>query len=164
MAEIQINEGEKITLEKVGGDLLINGQKSDHEVVQIDERNYKIFTKTKIFDIEVLQKDGGQISLTIDGNPVSVSSQSHIDQILEKLGMNSMASSPVSDIKAPMPGAILSLDVEVGNAISKGDTILILEAMKMENVIKSPGGGVVNSILIKEGDNVEKNQLLITLE
>lgn len=164
MVEIQINEGQKITLEKVGADLLINGQKSEQEVVQIDKRTFKVFSKTKIFNVEVGQIEDGEISLTIDGKPIPVSSQSHIDQVLEKLGMNTMTTSSISDIKAPMPGTILSLDIEVGNQVSKGDTILILEAMKMENVIKSPGDGIITSILVKQGDNVEKNQLLISLE
>ncbi|MEP5612432.1 MAG: acetyl-CoA carboxylase biotin carboxyl carrier protein subunit [Cyclobacteriaceae bacterium] len=164
MVEIQINEGGKIAVEKVGADLIIDGHKSDHEIIQIDEKNFKVFTKSKIFSVAVLEKDDNQLTLSIDGKSVSVSSFSHIDQILEKLGMNTAASASIKDIKAPMPGAILSLNVEVGSAVSKGDTILILEAMKMENVIKSPGDGKVASILVKQGDNVEKNQLLISLE
>ncbi|MEP1097071.1 MAG: biotin/lipoyl-containing protein [Cyclobacteriaceae bacterium] len=164
MVEIQINEGEKITLEKEGTDLLINGRKSEQEVVQIDDRSFKVFSKTKIYSVEVVQMDDGGINLTIDGKAVSVSSRSHIEQVLEKLGMNTLTASSISDIKAPMPGTILSLDIEVGNQVSKGDTILILEAMKMENVIKSPGDGIIASVLVKEGDNVEKNQLLISLE
>jgi len=164
MVEIQINDGSKITVEKTGNDLIIDGHKSDHEIIQVDEKNFKVFTKSKIFSIAVLEKDDKQLTLSIDGKSVSVSSFSHIDQILEKLGMNSTNSTSISDIKAPMPGTILSLDVEEGNEVCKGDTILILEAMKMENVIKSPGDGKVSSILVKQGDNVEKNQLLISLE
>ena len=88
----------------------------------------------------------------------------HIEQVLKKLGLNSAAVNAVKEIKAPMPGTILSLNAQVGDEVSKGDTLLILEAMKMENVIKSSGSGTINSILVKEGDNVEKNQSLISFD
>lgn len=164
MIEIQINDGEKISLEKVGQDLLINGAKSDSELIQLDEKSFKVFTKTNVFNIQVLGQEDKNVNLSVNGKFVSVNASSHIDQVLERLGMNTSSSSTVSDIKAPMPGTILSLNIEVGSEVSKGDSLLILEAMKMENVIKSSGDGTVSSILVKQGDNVEKNQLLISLD
>ena len=62
-----------------------------------------------------------------------------------------------------MPGLVLELNVEAGQTIAKGDPLLILEAMKMENVIKSAGEGVVEEILVKKGAAVEKGALLIKL-
>ena len=63
-----------------------------------------------------------------------------------------------------MPGLVLDVKLNVGDSVEKGDSILILEAMKMENVLKSPAEGVVKSIHINKGDAVEKNQLLISFE
>jgi biotin carboxyl carrier protein len=60
-----------------------------------------------------------------------------------------------------MPGLIVDIKVEAGQEVKKGDPILILEAMKMENIIKSPGDGVVKAIKVNPRDNVEKNQVLI---
>ena len=67
----------------------------------------------------------------------------------------------LNEIKAPMPGLILDIKVEVGQEVKKGDPILILEAMKMENILKSPGDGIVKAIKVKVKDNVEKGQLLL---
>ena len=60
-----------------------------------------------------------------------------------------------------MPGLILDLKVKPGDEVKKGDIVLILEAMKMENIIKSPGDGLVKSVKVKLKDSVEKNQILI---
>ncbi|MCL4115950.1 UNVERIFIED_CONTAM: hypothetical protein GTU68_032768 [Idotea baltica] len=63
-----------------------------------------------------------------------------------------------------MPGLVLEIRVEKGQTIEKGEPILVLEAMKMENVLKSPSGGVVADIKIEKGEAVEKNQVLVTFE
>lgn len=63
-------------------------------------------------------------------------------------------------IKAPMGGAILSIKAKEGQSVKAGDTLFILEAMKMENEIKAPQDGVVKTVLISEGQTVETNQEL----
>ncbi|MDZ7649219.1 MAG: acetyl-CoA carboxylase biotin carboxyl carrier protein subunit [Cytophagales bacterium] len=75
--------------------------------------------------------------------------------------MNTTASSKVNSIKAPMPGLIIDLKIQVGDSVKPGDALLILEAMKMENILKSPGEGVVKTIKVKKDDSVEKGQVLI---
>jgi biotin carboxyl carrier protein len=60
-----------------------------------------------------------------------------------------------------MPGLIIDLKVKQGDVVKAGDALLILEAMKMENIIKAPGEGTVKMIKAKKGDSVEKNQVLI---
>ena len=75
-----------------------------------------------------------------------------------------MNTQKVTDVKAPMPGLVLGVSVEIGQEVQKGDGLLILEAMKMENVIKSVGEGIVKAIHIEQGKAVEKGQLLIEME
>jgi biotin carboxyl carrier protein len=67
-------------------------------------------------------------------------------------------------VKAPMPGLVLRVQVKVGDAVKKGDALLVLEAMKMENVIKAEGEGIVKAIKVNEKQAVEKNTLLIEME
>ena len=83
------------------------------------------------------------------------------DELLKSLGMDNLATTKVANLKAPMPGLVINIAIEVGQTVQKGDALLILEAMKMENVIKSPTDGVIKSILVKKGDAVEKNQVLL---
>jgi len=67
----------------------------------------------------------------------------------------------MKEIKAPMPGLILDIKVAPGDVVKKGDVLVILEAMKMENSIKSPGDGMVKIVRVGLKQSVEKNQVLI---
>ena len=78
--------------------------------------------------------------------------------------MDKLAANKVNNIKAPMPGLVLRISVAVGDVIKKGDPLLVLEAMKMENVIKAAGDGVVKKINATEKIAVEKGSILIEFE
>ncbi|HLB49903.1 MAG TPA: biotin/lipoyl-containing protein [Anaerolineales bacterium] len=66
-------------------------------------------------------------------------------------------------LKAPMPGLVVSVPVSEGQAVKKGDIIVILESMKMQNELKSPRDGTVARVKVKGGDTVEQNQIMITV-
>lgn len=85
------------------------------------------------------------------------------DQLAEKMGMSNTTQRKANTIKAPMPGLVLSVLVAEGQSIKKGESVAILEAMKMENVIKAPNDGTIKSISVQKGNAVEKNQILIEL-
>lgn len=68
------------------------------------------------------------------------------------------------EITAPMPGSILAIKVEVGTQVNAGDTVLILEAMKMENEIAAPETGVVKSINVNVGSSVNTGDLMLVIE
>ena len=163
---LTINTGSEtdFRIEKKAGRYLLDGTAAEHQVVKVDDSHYKVFTKTKAYDVHVEQRDGNEVGMSINGKSVVATCKSHIDQLLDQLGMNASANAKVMEMTAPMPGTILSLSAKVGDEIAKGEPLLILEAMKMENVIKSPGDGTVGNILVKEGENVEKNQLLISFQ
>jgi len=100
----------------------------------------------------------------INGKKVQVSVSTEIDLLLRQLGMEKMNVVKISEVKAPMPGLIRNILVQPGDTVSKGQGLLVLEAMKMENILKSPADGVVKSIKIEMGQAVEKNQVLIFFE
>jgi biotin carboxyl carrier protein len=66
-------------------------------------------------------------------------------------------------IRAPMPGLIVSVPVEEGQVVSKGETIVVLESMKMENELKAPRDGTIHRVNVKPGDNVEQNKVLVSI-
>ena len=103
-------------------------------------------------------------SIKINKNTYTVNLKDKFDLLVEKLGFSNMTVQKVNNIKAPMPGLVLDIMVQVGDAVTKGDSVLILEAMKMENVIKAEGDAVVKSIGITKGTPVEKSQILIEFE
>lgn len=68
-----------------------------------------------------------------------------------------------SEIKAPMAGTILSVNVSPGQNVTQGDTLVVLEAMKMENEIVAPSDGVVGEVFVNSNDRVESDQVLLTI-
>lgn len=68
-----------------------------------------------------------------------------------------------TEVNAPMAGTILKVNVSAGDSVSEGDTLVVLEAMKMENEIVAPGDGVVGEVFVSANDRVESDQILLTI-
>lgn len=133
------------------------------DLQKIDEHYFHILYNNKSYRAEVVKADHATKSflIKINNRTYPVELKDRFDLLLEKMGMNASAIAKVNNVKAPMPGLIIDLKIKVGDTVKTGDTLIILEAMKMENMIKSPGEGIVKSVKIKKGESVEKNQVLI---
>jgi biotin carboxyl carrier protein len=103
-------------------------------------------------------------SIAVNGNSYEVTIADVYDQRVKKMGLLATTSLKVNSVKAPMPGLIIDVMVEVGQAVSEGTPLLVLSAMKMENIILSQGAGTVKSITVKKEDTVDKGQLIIEME
>lgn len=66
-------------------------------------------------------------------------------------------------IKAPMPGIIISIPIEEGAEVAKGDILVVLESMKMQNEFKAPKDGVISSVRVAAGDKVDQNTIMVTI-
>jgi biotin carboxyl carrier protein len=86
------------------------------------------------------------------------------ERLIKQLGLNVGGTQKTNHVKAPMPGMVLSIMVTPGQFVQKGETLLILEAMKMENVIKASVDVTIKSISVEKGHAVEKGHLLMTFE
>ena len=86
------------------------------------------------------------------------------DELLHQLGMDNLTANKISEIKAPMPGLVIRILASEGDQVEKGGNLFVLEAMKMENVIKSVSDVKIKSIKVKAGDKVEKNQVVMVFE
>jgi biotin carboxyl carrier protein len=118
----------------------------------------------KLYVIDDVIKEGHILEFRMNGSRYRVEVKNEQDLLLERLGFRKTISAGSGAIKAPMPGKILELLVAVNDEIKPGDPVVILEAMKMENELKSPESGVVSKIHIQEGDSVEKNQPILEIE
>ncbi|HLT06027.1 MAG TPA: acetyl-CoA carboxylase biotin carboxyl carrier protein subunit [Cyclobacteriaceae bacterium] len=162
MYSVTINK-EKFKVEKKDDRFVVNGNPMDWDLRQIGDRSYHLIKDQKCYKLELVHVDsqGKTVTVKLNNKPVQIEIKDRFDLLLEKLGMTTAASNPVSNIKAPMPGLILEINVRAGDVIQKGDQLLVLEAMKMENVIKANGDGEVKEVLASPGSSVEKNQVLI---
>lgn len=97
----------------------------------------------------------------INGEKYTVRIDDLYDRLIQQLGLQVGAGQKSNQVKAPMPGLVLSVSVEAGQTVAKGDPLLILEAMKMENVIKAAAEGTVKAVHVLKGAAVDKGQLLV---
>ena len=116
--------------------------------------------------VEVVDFDAAarELQIVVNGHSYAVRIETELDLLIQKMGFSTQVAHKVRDVKAPMPGTVLDIFVEPGQQIQEGDKLLILEAMKMENVLKSPGDGVIKAIQVSKGSAVNKNEVLILLE
>ena len=154
----------------------------EYAVDIIDEHHLSI--NGKVFEVDFESVSGQPVySLIIDGrsyeayvNPGEEEWQvllygrqypARVDDEREKrLGSSSSGKAQVSgefQLKAPMPGLVVAIPVTEGQQIEKGQVLVILESMKMQNELKSPRAGKVEHIKIKNGESVEQKQLLLTV-
>jgi len=159
----------------------IDGQK--HEIVIEDEHQIVVDGETYNVDFRSV---GGQsvFSLILNGRSfealvqpspegMQVLLQGHLFPVqvederqrrLRESSTSNVAETGIVYLKSPMPGLIVSIQVEVEQVVEQGQNLVILESMKMQNELKAPRAGTIEQVRVKSGDRVEQNQILLTLD
>ena len=134
--------------------------------VQSDKDHYHILHNHQSYNVEVLEANYATktFALKVNGSTHTVQLEDELDTLIKQLGLSLKTNQKTNNLKAPMPGLVLDVVVQVGQTIKKGDTLLILEAMKMENSLKCQADAVVKAIHVKKGMPVDKGELLIEME
>lgn len=141
-------------------------QLSKLDAVKTGKKQFHILHDNASVKAQILKSDFNNKSYTVkvNNNTYEIEIMDQLDQLISEMGFALNDSKKVDSIKAPMPGLILEINVVEGQEVKEDDALLILEAMKMENVITSPREGVIKSIKVNQADTVDKNALLIEFE
>ena len=156
---------------------------------KFDVIGHSVFTEEDLMkrDFRILTREGNTLKLLLDNKAYSallkhidlqekvcvvnisgfdftIKINEPLDQLVHALGFLKSVKTSVKEIKSPMPGLVVQVFVIVGQEVVEGEKLLSLEAMKMENILKSPGIGIIKTINIQKGNSVEKNQILIEFE
>ena len=148
------------------GQWYLNGAPVELDVQQQPNGLISVLYNGKSYSaiVEKVDRKAKELTVRINGRTHRIEIKEAIDQLLNSMGLDMKAMQKVEPVKAPMPGMILRVLVEPGQVINKGDGLLVLEAMKMENVLKASGTATVKSIKAVEKTAVEKGAVLIELE
>jgi biotin carboxyl carrier protein len=162
MIQIQVNES---TPKSFSNEEILNVIETI-DYSKLSNGNYSVIKNNKSYEVTVqsFNREDKTIELSINGKICTIKVADKMDLLLQQLGMGNVSSKKMNSLKAPMPGLVIEWFIQEGDIVSKGDKLLILEAMKMENVIKASGDGKVKKIHVLKGHAVEKNQLLIEFE
>lgn len=166
MLEITVNERKTFSVANEDGQWIINNNPTLWDAQMQSNGLISILHNSKSYTAMIEQVDTKkkELSVRVNGQVYKIAVKEPIDQLLTSMGMDLKAMQKVEPVKAPMPGMILKVLVQPGQQINKGDGLLVLEAMKMENVLKASGPATVKAIKVDERTAVEKGAILIELE
>lgn len=141
--------------------LQVDGSEVSAEFLDVDRLGqYAVGLNGRSYAASIEQRSDTQLVVTIAGESFHVQAVDERERAAGELA----ASRPKAEtIMASMPGIVVGVSVEVGQTLAPGDAVLVLEAMKMQNEICSEHGGIVQEILVSEGESVAGNQVLVKL-
>jgi biotin carboxyl carrier protein len=136
------------------------------KIVWEDNRFFTMTYKGKKFHGEIMEEnlENRMLKVKINHSEYLISKKGPLDELIAQLGLDKVKVRKLSQLKSPMPGRIVAIGISVGDEIEVGDSLLTLEAMKMENVLKSEGVGIVKSIEVKTDQVVDKGAVLVIFE
>jgi acetyl/propionyl-CoA carboxylase alpha subunit len=144
---------------------LSNGEEYAFETSPDEQGVLFLVQGEKRIPIVVIQDGSSSVRLSLNGYTYSIDALSERDRFFRQLLKDTATKgSSAMKVVAPMPGLLKSLNVKQGQRVKKGERLFILEAMKMENEIKSPMEGIVGVVQATAGTAVEKNFLLCMIE
>jgi len=144
----------------------INGNDFNIDSVEFVNGHFSVLKNNKSYKAEIVSFDEDEktYKIKVNGNAYTVKVKDRFDLLLQSMGMDTLASKKINELKAPMPGLVLDVRVSVGDTIKKGEPLIVLEAMKMENILKATADVTIKKIAVERGNAVEKNQILILFE
>jgi biotin carboxyl carrier protein len=153
-------------LNRVGSRALIavDGRKYDLDIVEVENGVYSILYNGHSYNVELIEGENSKKYLV---NTFAKSFNIEVIDAESKYIKNRNQGQELegsNNIQSPMPGKIVKIPVKVGEKVETGQTLIVVEAMKMQSEFKSAGEKIVREILVKEGDTVEAHQLMIKLE
>ena len=130
----------------------------DEETIHLLEKNRSV-----IVEINIQDHSGKSMQLQAFGERHKVAVLNEQDLVVKRMGFSTQKGSKINHVKAPMPGLVLEIMVKVNQEVKKGDALLVLEAMKMENLIRAPSAGLIKVISINKGETLDKGQLMLEI-
>ncbi len=143
------------------GEVTIDGNTFPVDLQAIDEVTYSLLMSNRSYEA-LVDTAGDELAVLLGGRLYTAQVLDERARRLSRPGGSSVPSGEVT-LKSPMPGLIVAVPVAEGQAVKKGQTVIVLESMKMENELKAPRDGTVSSIKVKVRQSVEQHQPLVVI-
>lgn len=144
------------------GTLLVNGEQREVDFLTLSPSLYSIIMDNQAYEVVIDEQDG-MTDVQLRGHLYQTQVLDERAQLLALRRGGLDTDSGEISMKSPMPGLIVLISVTEGQEVKAGQTIVVLESMKMQNELKTPRDGIVQRIHVSTGQSVEQNKLLITI-
>ena len=169
--EIKVNdiqeefEGKIIGFDK-DGNLVVQINGSDHLIKVLDMKSdkFEFLFDNAFHEIKILEVTSTELKILLDGQSMSLKKHAKLTEIIEKSRANSGGATSMNTISSQIPGRVISISVNKGDAVKQGDNIVVLESMKMQVAIKSPRDGTVRDLKVNEGQSISRNDIVAILD
>jgi biotin carboxyl carrier protein len=166
MEYIALGEDAELPVEIIEGGrrVVVGGQTRSVDMQDIGDHSlFSLLVDNSSYEV-LIEEQGGQLRVLLQGRLYTFQVESRDRHRLSKVAGRPAAPLGKVEIRAPMPGIIVSVPVTVGQAVSAGDVLVILESMKMENEVRAPKDGIVQTVGVAAGELVSGQQLLLVVE
>ncbi|NUO18280.1 acetyl-CoA carboxylase biotin carboxyl carrier protein subunit [bacterium] len=153
----------KFDVRRSDTDLFVNDTRIDFPEFSLEKRLVTVRLSDRVVRFAV-NRNGDDLWLIMSGRVLPLSIETERDRLLKVAAQATTGEGGSIIVKAAMPGLVVRTVAHVGQQVKRGETILILEAMKMENEVRAPADGMVSDIHVKERDSVEKGAHLVNLK
>jgi biotin carboxyl carrier protein len=143
----------------------VDDKRVEYRLIELNHSKFVLKIDNKVYEAAFWKNSNDELSLQINNNNFDVNIRTVLqEKAFQLLSASQKDETNVKSVKSPMPGLVLKILKNVGDKITKGDTVMILEAMKMENEIKSNIDGTIAEIFVIEGKPVEKYISLFSIK
>jgi biotin carboxyl carrier protein len=166
MSEFSISlNGDKMILSFTkNGNVQIGDKEHSYELIPLNHYDYLLKIDNRVYELHNNKINSESFSITVNGRAVELNIRTALQEKAAKLIEKAVVKNSKAEVKAPMPGMVLKIRKSIGDNVNQGESLLILEAMKMENDLKSPVDGIIKNIYVKEGAPVDKGSALFLIE
>ena len=163
MYNIKVNDKFSFQINSDKGKTYVNDQEVIPDLNAGQDQHVHILLNNKSYRTEIVEFNRQEKSCTIkvNGNTYILDIRDQYDELLHQLGLDTLNKVKIAELKAPMPGLVLRVMVKEGDEVMKGENLLVLEAMKMKNLLRSPRDGTVASVDVNEGQRVPFGAVII---
>jgi len=161
-----VNGKTTLQLRLEGDSVHVNDKALEVNKAQLTELRSHWIVNGRSMNVEIIHANAAtkEFTVKVNNKPYTLQLKDRYDDLLKSLGMEQVGEKKMREIKAPMPGLVLNVLVNAGDMVEKDTPLLILEAMKMENVIKAGSSAVVKKVNATKGIPVEKGAVLIEFQ
>ncbi|MHB8339403.1 MAG: biotin/lipoyl-containing protein [Ignavibacteriaceae bacterium] len=166
MNEIFVTLSDKKKVVQIISDskVILDGKVNEYDLFPLDSNTFLLKFNEKVYKVSSGKIDNDKFDIMIDGITYEVLARTGLEEKASSIIQQRTLTKHKTEVKAPMPGMILKINKISGEKISLGETVIILEAMKMENDLRSPATGIIKDIFVKSGNKVEKGTMLFSIE